>query len=91
MCLQRSCRGSSGTVGTKEGTVPLRRHRRPGRSSEQRGPASGRIEVVASGLYTCTGYSDYPDIQLNYADAKQLFQNPLDKYQQVVAVPIRED
>ena len=52
---------------------------------------SGRIEVVASGLYTCTGYSDYPDIQLNYADAKQLFRNPLDKYQQVVAVPIRED
>lgn len=51
---------------------------------------SGRTEVVASGLYTCAGYSDYPDIQLNYADAKQLFQNTLDKYQSAVAVPIKD-
>lgn len=52
-------------------------------------PRTGaRVEVRATGLYTCTGYSNFPDIQLNYKDAKKLFKKPLAKYQEVVAVTI---
>ena len=44
------------------------------------------IEVLASGLYDCTGVGTTPDIQLNYKDAKELFLVPLDKFQEAVAV-----
>ena len=45
-----------------------------------------RIEVQATGRYTCTGFTTYPDIQLNFEDAGKLFSEPLGKYQEAVAV-----
>ena len=44
------------------------------------------IEVVVSGSYPCTPGRRTPDIQLNRADAMELFNVPLMQYQQAVAV-----
>ena len=46
-----------------------------------------RIEIEASwGRYPCTGYATFPDIQLNFDDAQELFPGALDEYQEAVAV-----
>lgn len=47
-----------------------------------------RIEVQASGRYACTGFTQVPDVQLNFADARKLFPTPLDKYEEAIAVPL---
>jgi hypothetical protein len=60
-----------------------------GRRVELINQVSGqRIEVVASGSYTCTGFSRYPDIQLEPLDARNLFNVPLQEYQDAIAVII---
>ncbi len=44
------------------------------------------VTVRATGSYDCTGYSKYADIQLNAADAMELFGRPTDKYEDAIAV-----
>ncbi len=44
------------------------------------------VTVRASGSYECTGYNQYPDIQLSYTDAHNLFGRPMDKYEAAIAV-----
>ena len=44
------------------------------------------VTVRASGSYECTGYNQYPDIQLSYTDARELFGRPMDKYEAAIAV-----
>lgn len=44
------------------------------------------VTVTASGSYDCTGFNQYPDIQLSYTDAQKLFNRPLDKYEDAIAV-----
>ena len=51
--------------------------------------ASGRNLILqASGYYNCTGYSRYPEVQLDPADARDLFRRPLREYERAVAVPL---
>ena len=44
------------------------------------------ITVRATGSYVCTGFTQYPDIQLSYSDAKELFGRPTNKYESAIAV-----
>ena len=46
------------------------------------------IEVRATGVYACTGYVRYPDIQINADDARALFDRPPGEYEQAIAVAI---
>ena len=58
-----------------------------GERVELTNPRTGnRIDVQATGRYTCTGFTTYPDIQLTFEDARKLFSEPLGKYQEAVAV-----
>ena len=47
---------------------------------------SNRIEVHPSGTYECTGFTKFPDIQLSFEDAQELFSGPLYELQEAVAV-----
>ena len=44
------------------------------------------IVVQASGWYTCSGYTRYPDVQLAPDQASTLFNRTLDEYQEAIAV-----
>lgn len=44
------------------------------------------VIVQATGYYDCTGFSDFPDIQLNAHDASTLFGRPTRKYENAIAV-----
>ena len=80
--------------------IPAREHQpRPGGAnicadSELRGKrveltdpqTSNRIEIQPSGTYECTGFTRFPDIQLNFEDAQELFSAPLNELQEAVAV-----
>lgn len=47
------------------------------------------LDIQASGVYVCTGFDNYPDVQLNTEDARTLFgDTPLSKYEQAIAVPM---
>ncbi len=46
------------------------------------------ITVRVSGLYICTGYSLYPDIQIGRPDARMLCGYPTDKLEDAVAVVV---
>lgn len=47
------------------------------------------IEVEATGSYSCTGYTKFPDIQLSMEDAGQLFgERPLGETEEIIVVPI---
>lgn len=46
------------------------------------------ITVEVTGYYDCTGYSNFPDLQLNPKDAKSLFGRALQKYQTAMAVEL---
>ena len=50
--------------------------------------SSNTIEVLASGSYPCTGFSRYPNVQLGPDQARQLFNRPLQEYQDAVAVAL---
>ena len=45
-----------------------------------------QLDVLASGYYPCSRVIRTPDIQLNPADADWLFDGPLRKYQDAIAV-----
>ena len=46
------------------------------------------LRVRASGGYPCTGYTRYPDVQLNGEAARRLFAATLQEYQDAVAVVV---
>ena len=47
---------------------------------------SKRIEVQVSGTYLCTGFNEFPDIQLGSEDAQELFPGSFQKFQEAIAV-----
>ena len=47
---------------------------------------SNRIEVQVSGTYLCTGFNEFPNIQLGSEDAQKLFPGPFQKLQEAIAV-----
>ena len=50
---------------------------------------SAVIEVDATGWYRCTPAAEFPDIQLSFDDAKQLFgDRPLARLETVIVVPL---
>lgn len=49
---------------------------------------SNSTEVFASGIYTCTGFDRFPDIQLHVEDAEEIFDGPLQEYEDAIAVPL---
>ena len=49
----------------------------------------GTITVQASGWYTCTGVSDYADIQIRPEEAKKLFNRGTRKYEEALAVIVQ--
>ena len=48
--------------------------------------SNATITVRATGSYVCTGFTQYPDIQLGYTDAQELFGRPTNKYEAAIAV-----
>jgi hypothetical protein len=51
--------------------------------------SKGSIQVTATGSYLCTGYTDYAQVQLNTAEAWDLFHRTVvGKYEKAVAVII---
>ncbi len=47
-----------------------------------------QITVSATGQYRCTGLIGTPDLQLSHIDAQNLFDGPIDKYQDAVAIVV---
>ena len=50
--------------------------------------SGAQLVVQATGSYVCTGFSVFPEIQLNPADARRLFGSTLLEYQDAVAVVV---
>ena len=60
-----------------------------GRNIELTNPVTNsQVIVRASGSYLCTGVGRTAHIQLNQADAFKVFDGPLDKYEQAIAVVV---
>ena len=60
-----------------------------GRNVELTNPINNkRVTVRASGSYLCTGVGRTAHIQLSQADAFRVFDGPLDKYEQAIAVVV---